>query len=82
MSVYPPEFSFRTSDLYFAAYLKVAGARLLGTERAEGRVVFLFEDQGAVAMKQLREQYFSDYAQVHALSFSQAIQEMKSLLFQ
>ena len=36
--------TYRTSDLYYAAYLRVAGVPFLGTERAGKRVVFLFED--------------------------------------
>ena len=76
-----PETSYRTSDLYFAAYLEVAGVKLLGTSKSGVRISFLFEDQGSVAMKQLRDQFFMDKARVHALSYSQAIRRMKALLY-
>jgi hypothetical protein len=70
---------FKTSDLYFAAYLRVAGAPLVGTERDGRRVIFFFEDQGPIAMRQLKRQYFSDSAKVHVLSFVQAVKHMKGL---
>lgn len=70
---------FRTSDIYFAAYLKVAGANLLGTERKGRRVVFIFEDQGPIAMRQLKGAYFADSAKVNVLSFVQAVKHMKEL---
>ena len=70
---------FRTSDIYFAAYLKVAGARMMGTERKGRRVVFIFEDQGPIAMRQLKGAYFADSAKVNVLSFVQAVKNMKEL---
>ena len=70
---------YRTSDIYFAAYLKVAGARLVGTEREGRRVFFIFEDQGPIAMRQLKGAYFADSAKVNVLSFVQAIKHMKGL---
>lgn len=73
--------NYRTSDLYFAAFLKTAGVPLVGTSR-EGRVVFfLFEDQGAPAMGSLKTQYFMDQAKVPALSYTQAIKSLKVLIF-
>lgn len=70
---------FRTSDIYFAAYLKVAGAKLVHTEREGRRVFFVFEDQGTIAMRQLKAQYFADSAKVNVLSYVQAVKEMKGL---
>ena len=34
---------YKTSDLYFSAYLKTAGVRFLGTEKEGSKVYFLFE---------------------------------------
>ena len=70
---------FKTSDIYFAAYLKVAGANLLGTAREGRRVIFFFEDQGPIAMRQLKNAYFSDSAKVNVMSFVQAVKNMKRL---
>lgn len=73
---------YRTKDLYYSAYLRVAGVPFLGAERQnDGKVVFLFEDQGPGAMRDLKRGYFSDQAKVSAMSFVQMIRAMKSLTF-
>lgn len=72
---------YRTTDLYYAAYLKVAGVSFRGFERDEGRVAFLFEDQGAMVMRDLRSAYFTDTARIAPLLFVQAIKTMKALTF-
>ena len=75
--------TYRTSDLYYAAYLKVAGVPLKGTEAdVEGsrRVFFVFEGQDPGVLRDLKDQYFMDRAKVHALSYSQAVKVLKSLL--
>jgi hypothetical protein len=71
--------NYRTSDMHFAAYLKVAGCPLVDTVREEGKVVFLFEDQGPTVMRDLKRDYFSGAAKVSALDLVQAIKMMKSL---
>ena len=73
---------YRTSDLYFAAYLKVAGVPLVDTEWEGRRLFFIFEDQGQDVMRNLKKEYFSDYAKVNAMSYVQAIKLMKNLTFQ
>lgn len=72
---------YRTTDLYYAAYLKVAGVAFRGIEREGGRVTFLFDDQGTLVMRDLRNAYFTDTAKVAPLLFVQAIKTMKSLTF-
>ena len=74
-----PMDGFRTSDIYFAAYLKVAGAKMVGTLREGRKVVFVLEDHGPIAMRQLKNAYFADSAKVHVLSFVQAVKHMKRL---
>ena len=49
--------SYRTSDLYYAAYLKVAGCLLKGTEREGRRVFFIFEKTEMIP--DLKQQYFN-----------------------
>jgi len=73
---------YRTSDLYFAAYLKVAGVKLIDTEWEGKRLFFVFEDKGGDIMRNLKKEYFSDYAKVNAMSYVQAIKLMKNLTFQ
>jgi hypothetical protein len=72
--------SYRTSDLYYASYLRVAGVPFLGAERAGKRVVFLFEDEGST-LHDLKQGYFSDGARIPALSYVQMIRAMKSLVY-
>ena len=73
---------YRTSDLYFAAYLKTAGVPLERTEREGRRVFFLFQDQGSAVMRELKDGYFMDKAKVPALSYAQALKSLKALIYQ
>jgi hypothetical protein len=70
---------YRTSDLYYAAYLKVAGVKLTGTTREEGRVYFLFGEADPAAMRELRDQYYNRTSKVAALTFVDEIRVMKNL---
>jgi hypothetical protein len=68
---------YKTPDLYLSAYLLTKGITLTGTERAEGRTLFLFQDTGEV--KELLQQYYGN-ALIPALSFKSSLRELKSLL--
>ena len=70
---------YRTSDLYYSAYLKVAGVPFLGTEREGTRVVFLFE--ASETLKDLKASYFNRTAKVAALTYTDEIKAMKTLTF-
>ena len=73
--------AYRTSDLYYAAYLRVAGVPFLGAEREGKRVVFLFESElHPNTYSDLKRGYFSDNARVPALSYVQMIRAMKALV--
>jgi len=75
-----PTDTYRTSDLYYAAYLKVAGVPFKDTARDGNRVYFLFEGtEDSLAMRDLKSQFFNGKAKVSALEYKQAIQTMKSL---
>lgn len=69
--------TYRTSDLYYAAYLKVAEVNFLGTEREGQRVFFLFENTDA--LRDLKDQYFNRTAKVSALTYADEIKAMKAL---
>ena len=71
---------YETSDLYFSAFLRVAGVPLVSHTVEGGRVTFLFEDQGPATMRSLKTQYFTDTAKVPALSFVQSIKMLKALV--
>lgn len=70
---------YKTSDLYYAAYLKVAGVEFLGTEREGSRVIFIFE--ASEGLRDLKRDFFTRTARVPALSYADEIKAMKSLTF-
>jgi len=70
---------FRTSDLYFAAYLKVAGVGFKGTTKEGNRVFFMFESTDGIP--DLKTQYFNRFAKVPALTFVDEIRSMKGLTY-
>lgn len=73
---------YRTSDLYYAAYLKVAGVPFVDSRREGGRVFFLFDDDGeGSVLRDLRREYFSGHAKVSALALVQEIKNMKSMTY-
>jgi len=70
---------FKTSDLYFAAYLKTAGASMKRTERSEGgKVMFVF-DTSIVNIEELTQGWVNDTGKVSANSFSFNIKSLKSV---
>jgi len=73
------ELKYKTSDLYFAAYLKVAGVELLGTEREGRKVIFVFRKTDSIS--DLKKGYFNRSARVLALNYVDEIRSMKSLTY-
>lgn len=71
---------YRTSDLYWAALLRVSGIPLQSTEREKQKVTFVFEDPGDNVIKNLKDDYFMDKAKVSALSYSQSLKSLKALI--
>lgn len=71
---------YRTSDLYYAAYLKVAAVPFVEAVREPGgRVIFIFED--VEGMRDLKNQYYNRTAKVVALNFADEVKAMKALTF-
>jgi len=70
---------YRTSDLYFASYLKVAGLELTATEKDGRKVVFVFKKTDFI--RDLKKEYFNKTAKVSALNFVDEIRNMKSLTY-
>lgn len=69
--------AYRTSDLYFAAYLRVAGVPFLETHREGQRVFFIFEK--VEGLRDLKTQYFNRQAKVPALTYADEVKNMKAL---
>lgn len=71
---------YRTSDLYYAAYLKVAAVPFVEAVRETGgRVAFVFEDVEGI--RDLKNQYYGRTAKVVAMSYADEVKAMKSLTF-
>ncbi len=70
---------FHTSDLYFAAYLQVAGVPMTRTSRnGSGRVSFIF-DISIVNIAELKNGWFNQSGKVAALPYANAIKSLKSI---
>jgi hypothetical protein len=70
---------FKTSDLYFAAYLQVAGVPMLRSDRdPKGKVTFVF-DQGFSNMPELKNAWFNQSGKVPALPYANAVKSLKSI---
>jgi len=69
---------YRTSDIHYAAFLRVAKVPFLRVSREEGRSFFYFEDTGN--MKDLREGYYNRTAKVVARDFAEETRAVKTLM--
>lgn len=73
------ENEFRTSDLYFAAYLQVAGVPMVRTEKnGSGKVTFVF-DSSVSNTEELKNAWFGHTGRVLALPYANAIKTLKSV---
>jgi len=68
---------YRTSDLYFAAYLKTAKIKLVGQDREGRRIFFIFDHDEIIP--ELQTEYFNRTGKVAALSYADEIKAMKAL---
>jgi len=70
---------FKTSDLYFAAYLQVAGVPMKRTDRnGGGKMSFVF-DQTVSNVTELKTAWATSAGKVAALPYANAIKNLKSL---
>ena len=71
---------FRTSDLYFAAYLQTAGVEMLRTDKDidHGKIFFIF-DTSIANMDDLKQGWFNNTAKVPANPFAYNIRTLKSM---
>jgi hypothetical protein len=70
--------TFRTSDLYFAAYLQTAGVEMVGQDREGNRVFFLF-DTSIANIDELKTGWFNGSSKIAAQPYSNAIKSLKSI---
>ena len=71
---------FATADLYYAAYLKVAGVVLQEARWEENRVFFIFES--SPNLTDLRRDYYNRRGKVPALTLADEIKAMKALTYE
>jgi len=70
---------FKTSDLYFAAYLKTAGVIMKRTERSDsGKVHFVF-DTSIASIEDLTQGWVNDTGRVPASSYAFNVKSLKSV---
>ncbi len=70
---------FRTTDLYFAAYLKAVGVQYVKCGRIDGRPAFWFESEHPI--RDLKAAYYSRGAQVDALTYADALKFLKAAAY-
>lgn len=70
---------FKTSDIYFGAYLSAIGAPLRTTEREGRTVFFVFDD--CTDIEDLRLAWLSGNGQVSALTYANSLKSLKQLCF-
>lgn len=68
---------YRTTDMYYAAFLRVAGVKFLEANRENGRVFFSFENGDSI--RDLKREYFNRSGKVSALDYADEVRNMKSL---
>lgn len=71
---------YRTTDLYFAAYLKATGLEFEGIHRGSGKVYFIFDYPED--LKELKKKYFGRTGKVSALTYADELQALKTLTYQ
>ena len=76
---------YRTSDIYFAAYLNAVDIRMVTTEEGQGgngarKLVFVF-DVGEVDISRIKSSYFSGHATVVARALIDNIKALKSMVY-
>jgi len=71
---------FKTSDLYFAAYLKAAGVEMTRTDRHSegGRILFVF-DTSVSNVEELKNGWFNNTGKVVANQYAYHIKNLKSV---
>lgn len=69
---------FSTSDLYFAAYLLVAGVPMKRTDRVSGsKFAFIF-DTSISNIEELKQGWITQTVKVSALAYANQIKTLKS----
>lgn len=74
-----PGLAFRTSDIYLAAYLKIAGVDFQGVTHEGTRAFFLFENQEG--LDEIKQAFFAGTSKVPARAYAEEIKAFKSMVY-
>ena len=66
------------SDLYLSAFLRAKGVILQNINRKNGKVIFVFQDDGNI--QNLINRYFND-SDVPVLRYKAALRDLRSIIF-
>jgi hypothetical protein len=69
---------FKTTDLYFAAYLQTAGVQMLRSDKRDKRLSFVF-DATTSNIHELTNAWVNRSGKVSAISYADAIKGLKHL---
>jgi len=73
------ENEYHTTDLYFAAYLQVAGVRMIRTDKqGSGRLSFVFDDTIS-NIEELKTAWFNQTGKVSALNYANTVKNLKHI---
>ena len=70
--------TYKTTDLYLSAFLRVKGIMLVNVDKKNGKVIFIFQDDGII--QSLINEYFNDF-NVRVLSYKAALRDLRSIIF-
>lgn len=70
--------SYKTSDLYLSAFLKSKEVILLSINEKNGKVFFIFQNDGNI--QDLINRYFND-SDVPVLRYKAALRDLRSIIF-
>ena len=71
--------TFKTSDLYFAAFLKTVGCPLLETTKEGNKKFFVF-DNGSGLIAKIQIEFVNGVSQIVAKDFINNIRDLKTLI--
>lgn len=67
---------YKTADLYYAAYLSVAGCTVEHMSKSGRQIKMHFRDDGQI--DDLRKQYYNRTAKIPALQYAEEIKNLKN----
>jgi len=70
---------YKTSDLYFASFLKTVGCNLIDLEESKNKKFFVFENESGLIAK-IQLEFINGTTKIIAKDFINNIRDLKSLI--